>query len=300
MPEDTSTLAKSITKAASLQSYYTASLMVDRDLVHDAYRAYAYYRWMDDFIDGMASSKSERVSFVERQKDLMERCYRNEPLGELAKEERILVELIGNDRRENSRLQSYIRNMMAIMEFDAHRQDRLIGQEELNWYSDCLGKAVMDALQYFIGNRCIYPASDFQYYAAIAAHITHMLRDMVQDTNAGFFNIPREYLEAHLLDPGDFECVSYRSWVQERVSLARGLFQQGKRYIEGVENLRCRIVGYWYCARFEIILDVIERDSYLLKSEYNERTSLSAWMQMVRLFLAVTLRHVTRRRNILF
>ncbi|OGO16713.1 MAG: hypothetical protein A2Z14_10950 [Chloroflexi bacterium RBG_16_48_8] len=158
---------------------------------------------------------------------------------------------------------------------------------------------MMDALQYFIGNRCIYPASDFQYYAAVAARITHMLRDMVQDTNAGFFNIPREYLEAHLLDPGDFECVPYRSWVQERVNLARKLFQQGKRYIERVENLRCRIVGYWYCARFEIVLDAIESDEYLLRSAYNEPTSLSAWMQMMRLFLAVTLRHMTRPGNAL-
>jgi phytoene/squalene synthetase len=299
MPEDTSALAKSITKAASLQSYYTATLMVDRDLVRDAYRAYAYYRWVDDIIDVLASTKSERVAFVKRQRDLMEGCYRNEPLSELAKEEAILVELIKNDRRENSRLQSYIRNMMAIMEFDAHRKSRLIDQEELDWYSDCLGKAVMNALLYFVGNRSTYPASDFQYCAATAAHITHMLRDMVHDTSAGFFNIPREYLQAHQLDPGDFECAAYRSWVQERVNLARRLFQQGKRYIERVENLRCRIVGHWYCARFEIILDVIEHDNYLLKSEYDERTSLSAWMQMVRLLLAVTLRHVTRRRDIL-
>jgi large subunit ribosomal protein L18 len=45
------TLAASITKAASKQSYYTIRFLVDRDRMDDAYRAYAYFRWVDDIID---------------------------------------------------------------------------------------------------------------------------------------------------------------------------------------------------------------------------------------------------------
>jgi hypothetical protein len=51
----TATLARSITWAGSKQTYYTARLMVDRDLMDDFYRAYAYFRWADDMIDAPAS-----------------------------------------------------------------------------------------------------------------------------------------------------------------------------------------------------------------------------------------------------
>ena len=45
------TLASSITKAASKQTYYTIRFLVDRERVADAYRAYAYFRWVDDTLD---------------------------------------------------------------------------------------------------------------------------------------------------------------------------------------------------------------------------------------------------------
>ena len=43
---NTASLARSITRAGSIQTYFTARLMVDRDLVDDFFRAYAYFRWI--------------------------------------------------------------------------------------------------------------------------------------------------------------------------------------------------------------------------------------------------------------
>jgi len=68
--------AASITKAASKQTYYTIRFLVDRDRVDDAYRAYGYFRWVDDVLDADSGSRSERMAFVERQKSLLESCYR--------------------------------------------------------------------------------------------------------------------------------------------------------------------------------------------------------------------------------
>jgi phytoene/squalene synthetase len=48
------TLAPSITKAASKQTYYTVRFLVDHERVADAYRAYAYFRWVDDTLDDPA------------------------------------------------------------------------------------------------------------------------------------------------------------------------------------------------------------------------------------------------------
>ena len=88
MHDATATLARSITWAGSKQTYYTAHLMVDRDLVGDFYRAYAYFRWVDDFIDIYSQSDDERISFISRQRELINRLYRNERPDNLTPEER--------------------------------------------------------------------------------------------------------------------------------------------------------------------------------------------------------------------
>jgi phytoene/squalene synthetase len=305
MTNATAALAASITRLSSKQTYYTARLLVDRDLVNDCYRAYGYFRWADDVVDASASgdvssqSTDERISFIKRQRELIDRLYGNGRPDDLTPEEEIVADLISHDdgKGENSGLESFIRNFLAILEFDAYRKGQLISQEELTWYSDCLGKAVTDCIQYFIGNGHPYPDSENRYLGATAAHITHMLRDMVSDTADGYINIPREYLEAHSISPADVESPAFRSWVRGRVDQARRYFRDGKRYLDQLDVLRCKIAGFWYCARFEGVLDAIERDGYVLRAEYDERRKLLTWLKMAWLGVSVTLRHLARRRR---
>ncbi len=122
-----------------------------------------------------------------------------------------------------------------------------------------------------------------------------MLRDMVLDTPDGYINIPREYLEAHGIRPEDVDSRPLRAWVRGRVEQARQYFRQGKEYLDELDVLRCKIVGYWYCARFEGVLDTIERDDYVLRAVYNERRRLSTWLKIAWLAVSLTLRHVARR-----
>jgi phytoene/squalene synthetase len=295
MMDATAVLARSITRTSSKQTYYTARLMVDKDLVNDCCRAYAYFRWADDIIDISSQSSDECISFIGRQRELIDRLYRNERADDLTPEEEMAADLISHDKGENSGLQSFIRNFLAILEFDAYRKGRLISQQELTWYSNCLGKSVTDGIQYFIGNGHPYAATEDRYLAATAAHITHMLRDMVLDTADGYINIPREYLEAHGISPEDVDSPPFRAWVRGRVEKARQYFREGKRYLDELDVLRCKIAGYWYCARFEGVLDAIERDSYILRAVYNERRKLSTWLKMAWLGVSVTLRHIARR-----
>ena len=296
MKEATAAMARSITRAGSKQSYYTIRLMADKGLRDDFYRAYAYFRWADDIIDVSSRSADERISFIKRQRELIERLYRNEPPDDLTPEEEMIADLISHDKEENSGLQSFIRNMLSLIEFDAYRKGRFINQQELTWYSNCLGKSVMDGLQYFIGHGHPYPSTSTRYQATIAAHITHLLRDMLPDMADGFINIPVEYLRMHDISPGDVDSPPFRAWVRSRVEQARLYFREGKRYFDQLEVLRCKIVGYWYCARFECVLDAIERDDYILRTEYNERRKLSTRLKIVWLTVSVTLRHILRRR----
>lgn len=295
MSAATAALARSITWASSKQSYFTARLMVDGDLVDDCYRAYAYFRWADDMVDVSSQSADERIAFMRRQRELIDRLYRKERPDDLTPEEEIVADLISRDREANSGLQSFIRNFLAVIEFDAYRKGRLISQKELTWYSHCLGKAVTDGILYFIGNGHPYPVAGDRYLAATAAHITHMLRDIVLDVPDGFVNIPREYLQAHGISAEDVDSPAFRAWVRERVDLARRYFREGKRYLDELDVLRSKIAGYWYCARFEGVLDVIERDDYVLRAEYHARRKLSTLLKMAWLGVSVTMRHIARR-----
>ncbi len=273
-------LAEAITRAASKQTYYTIRFLVDRDRVEDAYRAYAYFRWMDDQIDQSGMTKRERLSFAKRQQALIERCYRGEAPRRTSDEESMLVQLIRSDREESSGLQSYIRNMMAVMAFDAERRGRLISQGELDEYTRGLAVAVAEAMHYFIGRGRRSPRDETRYQAVTAAHITHMLRDTLDDLEAGYFNIPREVLESHHMHPGDVHSQPYRKWVEERVGLARACFESGRSYFARVENARFRAAGFAYTARFESVLSAIERDDYHLRSGYPECKS---WPSAIRM-----------------
>jgi len=282
-------LAASITRAASKQTYYTIRFLVDRDRVSDAFRAYAYFRWLDDSLDQGTMERSERIAFVDRQRALVDSCYRGEWPSHPSAEEQMAVDLIRHDREKNSGLQAYIRNMMAVMAFDAERKGRLISQAELTDYAHSLAVAVTEALHHFIGHGCSSPRSEERYLAATAAHISHMLRDTLDDAADGYFNIPREYLESHAIAPHDVASKAYQKWVHSRVKLAREYFRAGKSYLAQVENLRCRIAGYAYIARFDGVLEAIEREGYQLRSEYRERKNLSARMRTAVSALALAL-----------
>lgn len=273
-------LAASITRAASKQTYYTVRFLVDRERVADAYRAYGYFRWLDDRLDQGGASRRDRMAFVGRQQFIADRCYRGEWPGHLTAEEHLLADLIRSDDEPDSGLQSYIRNLMAVMAFDAGRRGRLISHAELNQYTRWLATAVTDALHHFIGHDCPPPPDPDRYQAAAGAHVVHMLRDTLEDVEAGYVNIPREIVEAHRIDPGDVDSQPYRAWVESRVHLARSCFEAGRAYLARVPNPRCRLAGYAYIARFDGLLDTIERDGYRLRATYPERKHPATGLRM--------------------
>jgi phytoene/squalene synthetase len=291
------TPASAITKAASKQTYYTIRFLADRARVDDAYRAYGYFRWVDDILDSDSGSEcvlseveaSERRAFLERQESLLEKCYRGEIPRDANIQEKMLVELVQHDHEKNSGLQSYLRNMMQVMDFDTRRRGRLISQLELNEYTRWLASAVTEALHYFIGHDSFAPQDETRYLAVSGAHITHMLRDTFEDVRAGYYNIPREVLEENHIGPQDVQSDAYRAWVKSRVSLAREYFEAGRGYFAQVQNPRCRLACFAYIARFDWLLDTLEREGYCLRPQYDERKHLRTGLRMSWLALSSTI-----------
>lgn len=272
--------ASLITKAASKQTYYTIRFLVDRERVDDAYRAYGYFRWVDDTLDAETMTGVEGSAFIQRQRSLLERCYRGEIGWDVDIQEQMLIDLIQGDHEKDSGLQSYLRNMMQVMEFDARRRGGSISQVELNEYTRWLATAVTDSLHHFIGHGEFAPRDETRYLAVSAAHIAHMLRDTYDDLQTGYYNVPREVLETNRIGVQDVASDAYRNWVKSRVHLAREYFKAGKDYFARVQHPRCRLACYAYIARFEWLLDTIEREGYLLRPQYNERKSARTGLWM--------------------
>jgi phytoene/squalene synthetase len=282
-------LASATTMAASKQTYYTIRYLVDRPLVEDAYRAYAYFRWVDDVVDAVASTgaysdvvRLVRARFLDRQKALLDACLRGEEQQIADPHEAILVELIRHADRIDARLDAYLRHMMRVMEFDVARRGRLVSQQELDEYMRWLAVAVTEAMSYFIGNGADSPHDETRYMAVSGAHIVHMLRDTYADVQGGYFNVPREVLEAASIGPADVQCDAYRAWVCDRVRLARAHLNVGKDYFARVQSRRHRLAGVAYIARFEWLIETIEREDFRLRPWYAERRSLTTGLRMGR------------------
>jgi phytoene/squalene synthetase len=267
-------LPAAMTKAASKQTYYTIRFLMDRDRVQDAFRAYAYFRWVDDQLDTNSGALQEKKAFIDQQRALLGACYRGEHPVDPSPEEQMLIDLVGNDKEKDSGLQFYLRNMMEVMLFDVERCGRVISQAELSEYTALLSKAVTEYMFYFIGHNNPPPFSPTRYQAVYGAHIVHMLRDMADDIDAGYFNIPAEVLSAGHISLDNIQSRSFREWVYERTRLAHRYLTAGRKYIAQVKSLRCRLAGFTYLARFEWMLKVIEREQYCLRSNYPERKSL--------------------------
>lgn len=281
-PQRSARLAAEMTHAASTQSYYTIRFLADRDRVDDAYRAYAYFRWIDDRIDEGGGSAAERAVFLRRQQGLVEAGYRGRMPRDLCPEEQLLADLIAGDEEPGSGLRAYLDNMMAVMTFDLERRGRPISAADLDRYVDLLATGVIEALLHFIGHDYPAPRTEARPAAVRGACIIHMLRDLVEDCAAGYYNIPAEYLAAHGIGPDDRDNPAFRAWVAERVALARDSFREGREYIAQVGNARCRLAGRAYIARFEYVAGLIERDGYRLRASYPERKSPGAALWMFR------------------
>jgi len=286
---DNRNLPATLTRQASKQTYYTIRFLVDRDRVNDAYRAYAYFRWVDDQLDCGSGLPEEKKLFLHRQQDLLEACFHRKPPAALLPEEQMLADLVQHDQENESGLQIYLRNMMAVMAFDEERCGRVISRDELGHYSYLLSKAVTEAMFYFIGHQDPPPEDKNRYQAVIGAHVVHMLRDLVKDIDVGYVNIPAEDLNAKSPFTVNVNSDIFRKWVYERVQLAYRNLQSGKEYIAQVANLRCRLAGFAYLARFEWMIRIVERDNYCLRIDYPERKSFRAvlwivWSVLISLF----------------
>jgi phytoene/squalene synthetase len=285
-------LARKITWRSSQQTYLIATLLTDRGRADDCLRAYAYLRWADDCVDDPARNAADRLAFIRRQLALLEELYRGGESEDLSPQESMLADLVSRNRGAHGGLRSFLTHFLSVIAFDARRFDQRVTRAELADYTKELALAVMDGIQFFIGNDHHYPYSADRTAAVEGAHITHMLRDLRGDLANGIINVPREWGMG--AGGPDVTSDSFRLWVGGEVEAARARMAAGKRYINSLNVLRCRLAGLWYSARFESILDTIVHDGYRLRASYEESETAFFWLRMAGIGIRVAVSHGLR------
>lgn len=290
--------AEKITRDASVQTYWTVKLLFDRERRGDAYRAYAYFRALDDEIDIRRKTSASRRTYILRQRGVIDAAYAGTSVHSLTREEKFITEVISHNRDRNSRLGSFIDNFFAIIAFDAERKGTYVSRQRLLWYRKTLSRAVTDGIAYFVNGGSAYPPHPAQYAGAEAAHITHMLRDLYEDAADGYYNIPLDFCRTHGITPRDIISTPVRDWVYSEVARARRLFADSHTYIDTLSHLRGKIAAAWYCARFESLLTTIENDGYILRPHYIRVHSTRKYLTMAGLALSTFIRHIARKPGI--
>jgi phytoene/squalene synthetase len=187
--------------------------------------------------------------------------------------------------------------MLAALVWDTRRRGQFSDRSALQAYSLALGRAYTNALQAFVAQSHVYPDAPGRCAAGTAAHLVHLLRDFVQDWEAGYYNISRQEMAEFGLDaaPFDFEGEAFRNWVRVVAQRARGLFRDGQRYLDSLQVYRCKLLGYLYCVRYEILLDQIEHQGYRI-AEGIKTPSRLLLAQSFKTLLNVSLQHFLQRR----
>jgi phytoene/squalene synthetase len=280
-------LAAAITRTASLQSYLTIRWLADQAYRADAFALYAYFRWLDDTVDGRLVDRDQRLAFVARQRSLLAQAATGETPAGLSPEEALLVGLFRSDREssgcgeiraeeldgQTGGLLLSLRSMLDVMEFDARRRGRPVTQEELDGYTRDLAVAVTEALHHCIGHGRRSPHDATRYVAVTGAHVAHMLRDLAEDLGAGYLNVPSELLADSSLSREACR-PPHCATGSGTASRCRGRASpQGASTSHG-RSARCRLAGHAYIARFEWVLDAVESDGYRLRPAYPERATL--------------------------
>jgi phytoene/squalene synthetase len=225
---------------------------------------------VDDLLDGETLTDTERNQFLLTQRQLLQSCLESRPSRTLSAEEWLLVDLKTGDLGQDPGLRIYLQDMMDVMAFDTLRRGKRIDTRQLTWYSRRLATAVTEAVYTFIGDRCLAPRAAERYAAADAAHIIHMLRDMHQDLDAGYINIPVDVIPGHEVNRSMLNGPIVKDWVRRRIELARDYFTIGENYLNSIQNRRCRMAGAWYATRFAGVMKAIEHEDYLLRDDYSD------------------------------
>jgi len=280
--QDVQAIAKERTKASNPTAYFLVRLFGEKDRRDHSFLIYAYFRWVDDIIDCPRTSYEEKKRFMERQGKLLRNLYDGLAYqGDYILEEQFAHYFVAFDREMGFALKDDILGMFSVSMHDLERNGAPTPAKEMDEFIYVESKSFINMIRFFCGETGGYDGAD-EYDEGIGCKLVHLLRDFIEDLDQGCVNISRDDMEKYRINLDNVNNDNFRAWVRDRVELVRERFRRGKRNLSNSRRLRYKIASYLYCAKYEDILTIIEKDNYYLRSEH-KRTILEKAQFLYRL-----------------
>lgn len=193
--------ARVIAKKGQPKASKILDLLVDRPERDYINLCFAYLRWADDIVDNPNLPVNQKQEFIEHQKNLISLIYRKNSFEPSGIEEACLVYfsqyIISTG---NLFLLDEVKNMVEALSMDVDRlaDNGVFSDAELDHYIELMSKSFFHILCFFSLPKERYK-EEF-YLGAKFTTIALMIKDLEEDIDAGFINIPAEDIIRYKLD----------------------------------------------------------------------------------------------------
>lgn len=224
------TLAENIAKERSPKAKFILDHTVKKNKRGYLNLCYAYLRWVDDYVDDPKNDIMNKKSFIERQKFLIDAFVKGEEAEYQNIEETFLFHFIrfaGENKSEFIR--NAIINMIDSIEMDVRRLqgDGIFSASDLELYVRKQSKALYDILIYFFLPKKYHNIKNTQGRYQARAFI---MRDIVEDIDAGLINISHEDIQKFNLDLSSIRAKeNLEQWIKEELdNIQKLLFNEAE------------------------------------------------------------------------
>lgn len=224
------TLAESIAKERSPKAKFILDHTVKKNKRGYLNLSYAYLRWVDDYVDDPKNEIMNKKIFIERQNFLIDSFMKNEEVEFQNTEETFLYHFIRFAKQnEEELIISALKNMIDSIEMDVRRLqgDGIFSASELELYVRKQSKALYDIIIYFFLPKKYHDIKNTQGRYQARAFI---LRDIVEDIDAGLINISLEDIQKFNLDLSSIRAKeNLEPWIKEELgNILKLLFNEAE------------------------------------------------------------------------
>jgi len=234
---------------------------------------------------------------MERQGKLLRNLYDGLSYqGDCILEEQFAHLFVAFDREMGFALKDAVLGMFSVLMRDLEWNGATTPSKEMDELIYIESKSFINMIRFFFGETGDYDGAD-KYNEGIGCKLVHLLRDFIEDLDLGYVNISQDDIERYRINLDNVNDDNFRTWIRARVELAREHFRKGKRNLSKSRRLRYKIASYLYCAKYEDILKIIEKDNYCLRLEY-KRTPLEKAQRLYKLIwvlLSTVRKHYIRK-----
>jgi len=220
-----------------------------------------YLRWVDDFVDNVEIETNRKRDFVESQKLLLMKIINRENFTINFVEEFDLYYLV-EFALENKRkiIINEVANTLQGLLNDVGRIENggIFTEKELKKIITLQSESFCKMVNHFL-----LPQYDFEsdpiFNGAFFWHVL-LIRDFVEDANAGFINISREDIEKFNLNTNDLISDEKKSiWLKYKFPFILSLLEKEKKVLS---TLPLKIKLFWVPGYFLILFELIRVKEY--------------------------------------